>query len=137
MKDKILKNKKNLFIIGGVILLAIILIIVLFFFVFNKEKEMSVETLEDKLEKVGIDFYENYYYPNLTDEQKEALVNFKENGLRIDITNLEVLVTIEEDVKNQLEKDQCDFDQTKIAIYPKEPYGQKDYTIKLELSCEK
>lgn len=138
MRD-ILKNKRNLMIIGG-IAVAIIVIILLIFFVFsgNKEKEMSPETLENKLEKVGTDFYEKYYYSNLKAENKlDQLANFKDSGIKIDITNLELLITIDQAVKDQLENDKCDLDQTKIIIYPKEPYGEKDYIMELELSCEK
>ena len=135
-KDNILKDKKNLYILIGIIV-AIILIILIFILGGNKKNIMSEATLEQKLEEVGKDFYENKYYSSLDDEQKKNLSNFSENGIRIDITNLEVISPLDEDVKKQLEKDKCDLDNTKFVITPKEPYGVKDYDLKIELSCKK
>lgn len=139
MKD-ILKNKKNLMIIGGIAVVAIIIVVLLVCFVFkgDKEKEMSPETLENKLEKMGAKFYEENYYPGVKAEGKvESLASFKDNGIKVNITNLELLVTIDQDVKNKLEKDKCNSDETKIIFYPKNPYGVEDYTMEVELSCEK
>lgn len=139
MKAKILNEKQNLLIIGGIALAVIIIVTLLFVFVFNKDKDiMTVETLEEKLEKVAADFYEKHYHAGLVSENKqESLANFKDNGIKIDLTNVKLLVELEQDVKDQLEKDKCNYDKTMFTIYPKAPYGQKDYTIKLELSCEK
>lgn len=138
MKE-MLKNKKNLLVIGG-IAVAIIVVLVLVFTVFggNKEKEMSQETLENKLEKLGARFYEENYYAGVKAEGKtEMLANFVDSGIKVDITSIGLLVKIDEDVKNQLDKDECNYDETKVIIYPKQPFGAKDYTIKLELSCKK
>ena len=136
IKDTILKDKKNLYILIGIVVVAVILII-LIFSLGGRKNIMSEATLEQKLEEVGKDFYENKYYSSLDDEQKKNLANFSENGIRIDITNLEVISPLDEDVKKQLEKDNCDLDNTKLVIIPKEPYGVKDYDLKIELSCKK
>ena len=137
MKNNILKEKKNLLIIGAIIA-VIIIAIILICFVFKKDKGMTTETLESRLEKVGIDFYENHYYSGINEEEREEKLSyFKDNGIKVDITNVELLVTIDQEVKEQLDKDNCDPDETKITIYPKEPYGQKDYTVKVDLVCEK
>lgn len=140
MKEKILKEKQNLFIIGAIIL-AIVVIVIVLVCTTSKDKETETITedkLEKKLEKVGIEFYEDRYYTGLVEaEREEKLTNLAETGIKINLTNVELLVPIEEDVKNQLKNDNCDFDKTIISIYPQEPYGQKDYEIKIELSCEK
>lgn len=138
MKDKVLKEKQNLLIIGGIALVVVVILALLFIFVFNKDKDiMTTETLEEKLESVGTDFYENHYYAGLVNENKqESLANFKDNGIKIDLTSVELLVALDQDVKDQLEKDKCDYSKTIFYIYPKAPYGQKDYKLKLELSCE-
>ena len=136
IKDTILKDKKNLYILIGIVVVAVILII-LIFSLGGRKNIMSEATLEQKLEEVGKDFYENKYYSGLDDEQKKNLANLSENGIRIDITNLEVISPLDEDVKKQLEKDNCDLDNTKLVITPKEPYGVKDYDLKIELSCKK
>ena len=130
IKDTILKDKKNLYILIGIV--VVIILIILIFSLGGRKNIMSEATLEQKLEEVGKE-----YYSGLDDEQKKNLANFSENGIRIDITNLEVISPLDEDVKKQLEKDNCDLDNTKLVITPKEPYGVKDYDLKIELSCKK
>ena len=103
IKDTILKDKKNLYILIGIV--VVIILIILIFSLGGKKNIMSEATLEQKLEEVGKDFYENKYYSGLDDEQKKNLANFSENGIRIDITNLEVISPLDEDVKKQLEKE--------------------------------
>lgn len=140
MKNKIdsfFKQKKNILVVALVIIIILCILLFVAFRTKNHESKIDDNTLQDKLEKIGSDFYENYYYSNLSDEEKAKLSNYKDNGIRIDITNLNVIISIDEDIQNQLKKDKCDFNQTKIAIYPKEPYSKQDYSIELELSCNK
>jgi len=137
MKD-ILNNKKNLLIIGGIALAVILIVVLVIVLSGGKNKEMSPETLENKLEKMGVKFYEKHYYPGVKEEgQIGKLANFVDGGINVTITNMELIVALDDDVKQQLEKDKCDFDKTRIIYYPKQPFGLKDYTMELELSCEK
>lgn len=132
------KQKSNILLISGMIIL-IILIIIFIVPSFKHKKNYNDDNsnfLEEQLKKIGKQFYENYYYSNLSSEEYAKLANFSNNGIRIDITNLEVIISLDDSIKNQLEKDNCDFDQTKIVIYPKEPYGKQDYSVELELSCK-
>ena len=101
IKDTILKDKKNLYILIGIV--VVIILIILIFSLGGRKNIMSEATLEQKLEEVGKDFYENKYYSGLDDEQKKNLANFSENGIRIDITNLEVISPLDEDVKKQFD----------------------------------
>ena len=135
--DSFFKQKINFLIIAGIVIIALCVILFVVFRPKNGETRINNDTFQDELEKIGADFYENYYYSNLSEEEKVKLSNYTDNGIRIDITNLVVIIPIDDSIQNQLRKDKCDFDQTKIVIYPKEPYGKQDYSIELELSCEK
>lgn len=133
---KIFENNsnKNLLII---IVIVVALIIIGLSINSYKEKKSSPTTISQNLETVGQDFYENYYYSDMDDEQKTLLAEFKDQGIVINITNLETITSLNENLKNNLIKKECDFDETKIVIYPEEPYGKKDYNLKIELSCKK
>lgn len=133
-KNFILNDKKILLVTTGVI--AILIVIIIFINIY-KEKSVSPTTISQNLETIGQDFYENHYYSDMDDEQKKLLTEFKDQGIVIDLTNLEVITTLNEELKNNLIKNECNFDETKIVIYPKEPYGKKDYNLKIELSCKK
>lgn len=135
--DNFFSKKINILIIT---VIFIVVLCIIFFIVFkpkNNKSRIDNNTLQDKLEKIGSDFYENYYYSNVPDEEKTKLSNYRDNGIRINLTNLSVIISMDDNIQNQLKKDQCDFDQTKIVIYPKEPYGKQNYSIELELSCKK
>ena len=133
-KNFILNDKKVLLITTGIIAVLIIIIISVNIY---KGKSISPTTISQNLETVGQDFYENHYYSDMDDEQKKLLAEFKDQGIVIDITNLEVITPLSEELKNSLIKNECNFDETKIVIYPEEPYGKKDYNLKIELSCKK
>ncbi len=129
-----MKNKKNLIIIG--IILLVLIIISLLVFLPKKETLPKVEELdlEELLTDYGKNYYENYYYNGLTN--KEILPNYKDSGIRISLTNLEVITPISDQLKKQLENENCDYDKTYVVYYPKENYKVQDYDIKLELSCK-
>lgn len=135
---KLSQNQRDIYMIFGIILVVIVIGVMLIFInpKGNKKKEEAI-TLEKELENIGVYFYENHYYTTLNEEQKRKLSDFSNNGIKIDIKNIELLVPIEESIKNKFHDRNCNYDKTKITIYPEEPYGQKDYTISLELFCDK
>lgn len=135
--EKLLKDKKVL-IIGGVVVLVIVVLLVVFSFGATKgtsSKNQNKESLDTVLTDLGKKFYEEHYYNSLDDKTK--LANFQESGLNISLTNLDVIMPITDEVKTKLNAKKCDMDKTKVLIYPKNPYGAKDYTIKVELTCNK
>lgn len=134
MKD-LLKNKKVLIIAGIVIILLVVIIVLISNVIGKNNKEEQMETLDQTLTKLGKQFYEEQYYVNL--EDKEKLAAFKDTGLNISITNLDVIVPMDSKTKETLKNRECDLDNTKIMFYPTSPYGLNDYTIKVELACEK
>lgn len=131
------KNKNNLLIIAGIVIIAIILIILFLCFSSKKTNKVNPETLEKELTDIGSEFYENQYYANLSEEDKKKLELYNEDGININISNLEVVISLPEKVAKALESKECNKEKTKMIIYPKSPYGVKDYEIKIELSCKK
>ena len=114
---------------------------------------------ETKLKELGIVFYEDFYFKSAgngdTEKRKEFLAKYDQIGIKVSLDNLvRYYVTTDsykelENAKNDatvterveaLEKEwfqdkkyNYDKDDTKVIIYPKEPYGEKDYTIEVEI----
>lgn len=134
-------NLKIKLIIGFSLLLLVILGLS-----FIKGGSKSQEsTLHKKIETVGTDFYENFYYDqissNKTDEELvEFLQRFEEMGIKVDLDNLSRYDTdkypnlIDEFVNKEADI-KCDVRNTKAIIYPKEPFGKEDYNIEVDLDC--
>lgn len=142
-KEEVKVEKKNIFtkkniIICSSILVVILLIVLLILFLTNPKRK-----IKNTLENVGKDFYTNYYYDQLTkkrskDDLKSLFSKFSKNGIKL---NLNYLSSYnkgkQKDVIDSLKykKKSCNKDNTKVIIYPEEPYGKTDYRIELELDC--
>ena len=129
----ILKDNKKIVIIGGVLVVLLVIVIVLLMSLDGKEEPTI--SLEDSLSNFGGKFYTDYYYQRTKD--KNDLKKHKDNGLNLTITNLEVLMPLDKETKKMFDDKKCDYDNSKLIIYPKEPYGKNDYIVKVELTCEK
>lgn len=114
-------------------------------YMMNRKAATGPEALEKKLVTLGKDFYENFYYDNVTadqtDEQKtEFFSRFSETGIKINLDNLgrfndgqhteEIKTFINDETKTA-----CDINNTRAVITPKAPYGKTDYDISAELDC--
>ena len=130
--NNILKNKKMIIISAVIIVILILVIIIL---LNNNSKKNDSNNLNDKLIEFGSRFYEEKYYSTVQDKQQ--LSNFNENGISISLTDINVILPYDEELKNLLNKKKCSLDNTKLSIYPESPYGEKNYKIKVELACEK
>ena len=105
----------------------------------NMEKKYEEEVAEQKqkqftneLTRITKNFYENFYYKNIgTDDTSriDAIKRFSEMGLKV---NLENIITY---TGNTILENECDKEKTSAVIYPKDPYGKADYTIKVNLHC--
>lgn len=127
------KSSNKIIIFGLLALVIVVALIISYFFVFNK-KTVEV-SIEDSLVSVGKDFYENYYYDLI--DNKEDLNIFAEIGLNFNLANIDQTINLDDKVKRKFEKEKCDFAETRVLIYPEKPFNNKDYTIKVILSCEK
>lgn len=128
-------DKKKIIIIGSIVAILISCIILILLKNNSSSKSSSKSSLEDLLITLGSDFYENHYYPGI--QNKELLNDYKESGVNIDINSLNVIIPLPEETKKILNKNKCDYQNTKLIIYPNTPFGSTDYKIKVELSCEK
>lgn len=128
-------SKKSIYIIS-ISVIVIIVGVILFLLIFNNNKETKTNSVNftDDLKSLGIDFYENSYYPGYLD--KQLLSQFKDNPINLSLTAINRDAPISDKLKEKLNDKKCDFDKTKIVIYPYEPYGPKDYKVEVELFCE-
>lgn len=137
---KIKINKKVIMIISIVIL--VVLASIILFLTLNKKEDESLK-LSSSLKNLGIDFYENFYYNQVgqTDnERKEFLEKYKDIGIKVSLDNLSRYKKADMDdvlkqFVNSKTKEECDKNNSMVVIYPKDPYGQKDYTIDAILVC--
>jgi len=140
MKKLNLKNK-NIFIITGAVVVAIVSIII-FLLVSNGGKSQEKD-LKSKMEEMGKDFYENFYYKQVgtTDEDRAAfLKKYESLGIKVNLDNLARYNTKESEeilkafVNNKTNKE-CDKSNSQVIIYPENPYNQTSYKIEVKLDC--
>ena len=138
-ESKEINNRKKLIvcIISGVIVVAAI-VLVLIFFVFKDNKSQ----LSNEIESAGKNFYENFYYNQVGKDDKEKqefLSKYATIGIKIDLENLartsDNKDALLDKFINKKTGQKCNTTNTKVTIYPKDPYGQKDYTIESVIDC--
>lgn len=137
---KIMSSKKNIAIIAGVVVGIIILGIVIAI-LFSRDSQEKV--LMTRMEELGKEFYEKFYYPiqGTTDEEKIAFAKKYETlGIKVSLDNLarydyENKDEILEEFVNNKTKEYCDKTNSQVIIYPKEPYDISSYTIDVILEC--
>ena len=114
----------------------------------NKKESSSKITLnifehdiEKNLRSLAIDFYENFYWPQVTKKgtNKKILENYKKTGIKIDVNNLDSWTSDNDEIVAKLVNGQtneaCDREKTKVIIIPEEPYDKDDYRIETIISC--
>ena len=142
--DKIKKNKEFSIIMGATILVAIATLVVVLVFVIGKKEDEKTK-LTNELEKIGRNYYEEYYYVSAGNDKEENskanyLKNFESVGLKI---NLENLLRYNNTLKdknttkfvNSKTNKKCNYEKSMVTIYPKKPFGKKDYKISVYLDC--
>lgn len=140
-KIKNIKFSKKMIIIPICILVVILLIV--FVPKLFKQEASQEEKLTTTLEELGIDFYENFYYNQISsndEERKEFLEKYKDIGIKINLDNLsrfksEETEEISKKFVNKETKEECDKINSMVVIYPKEPYEKTSYSIDVILEC--
>lgn len=138
---KLKLNKKIIIIVSGIIVSITLLALILFLVLGKKENESL--KLSSSLKELGIDFYENFYYNQVgkTDkERKEFLEKYKDIGIKISLDNLsrykkDDMDSILKQFVNSKTEEECDRNNSMVVIYPKDPYGKKNYAIDAILVC--
>ena len=113
-------NKKLLILIISTLLITCIVIGLLI--LKNKNEDNKAK---EKITPIAQRFYEETYHPIANEE---ILKDFTSTGIKI---SLEELIEYEEESIKDYKK--YDTSKSNISIYPKQPFGKEDYTIKIEL----
>ncbi|MCI8466725.1 MAG: hypothetical protein HFI08_00810 [Bacilli bacterium] len=132
------KKKSLLFGVGIIIIIAIILLIVLLLQNNNEEA-----TLKKYMKEMGVSFYEDLYYEQIgknDEERAKFLKNYTDLGIKINLDGLSRYKTEENKEKldafvNSKTKEECHKQNSKVIIYPQEPFGKKDYRMEIILEC--
>lgn len=113
---------------------------IIFFVLFEKPK--SEDDLKNYLIKMGTDFYVDFYYEEQAkgkseEELKQYLSKFTDTGIKISLKTLEDYSEENEKTieKFKNKKKECDKQNTKVIIYPQDPYGKEDYSVEPLLEC--
>ncbi len=140
MREFINKHRKIILIIDGVLIVLMFALLILV--VSLNDGGDNKRELEKELEKLGKDFYENEYYPLLSDNAEERanfLKSTEKSGIKI---NLENIKSYNKDkgrdtinFVNSETNEACNLEKTRVIIYPKSDYSKKSYEIKVELDC--
>ena len=127
------------------IILLIIFIVILGFLsvvFFNNMKKQSSSNFTSDLTKMGETIYKDYYYEitkvDKSDEQLKAyLKKFEQIGLSF---NLVELSKYSDENRNKisefLKNNKCSNENTRVIIYPKDPYTKNDFNLEVKLDCE-
>ena len=138
-KIKEFLKKKILWIAIGLVLLIVVIVLI---FALTGNKNQSKE-LSASLKSLGVEFYENFYYNQIGETDKERktfLGKYSDIGIKISLENLarskkEESENILKQFVNKKTKEECDTSSSMVIIYPKDPYGKTDYTIDAILVC--
>lgn len=146
MKEFFKYNKKGILI--GLLVFTIIGVAIVLVIAFTNGNKKEEQTHKDKLNgylnELGKSFYEDYYYDAVDSENEESkrefLSKFSEIGIKVNLDNLSRYNGdgIEEKIKefkNEANDEDCNTKDTKVIIYPKEPYEKTDYEVETVLEC--
>lgn len=136
---EIMNNKKIIILIISILLMGVLVIVVL-----TTNNNSQKQELTKKMEEMGKEFYENFYYKQVgsTDEErKEFLKKFETIGIKVNLDNLsrynsQDTEKILKDFVNKKTNKECDKINTQVIIYPEEPYNQNSYKLTVNLECD-
>lgn len=136
------KKIKQLIEIVGIIVAIILVALIIYFLLVTKPA--SEKELKGYLNDMGKDFYTTFYYKQISngksdEEIQNYLSKFKDIGIKVSLTGLSEYNAggndaIIEKFKNE-SNEECNRTNTKVIIYPKEPYTKTDYVLETVLDC--
>ena len=132
-------NKKLIAILAAVVVVIVGVVILIICLNKNKSNEKELNT---NLEKLGVQFYEEFYYPAQERAQKDVkafVAKFEKTGIKVNLENISKYSKIDkelvESMVNSKTKEKCNATESYVVIKPTKPYGVKDHTIEVYLSC--
>ena len=134
-KWKKLKTKKAL-----VSIIVILLVIVLGGLIFIKFLPISnASTANKKMTDLADVFYKYYYEENTVKDDdkatKEYFSNWKDIGITIRLKDLKIYLDNRKNEDYSAFKN-CDETKSKLTVYPSEPFGPTNYSVKVEVQCK-
>ena len=131
-------DKKKIGIIAGVAIVVIALVVGIILFL-NRSNE---KTLTANLNKLGKQFYEEFYYPSQEKSQEDVkafVKKFEKTGIKVNLENIAKVSKVDQDLVkamvNSRTKKECDKTASYVIIYPEKPYGKSNYKIEVNLEC--
>jgi hypothetical protein len=152
------KNHKKASMITGAVLLVVLVAGVL---IPTLSKPSTEKEMKNKLNMLGVTFYEDFYWKSAGNgdeaKRKEFLAKYEQLGIKVSLENLiryyvttdkykeldidKIDATIADRVAD-LEKEwfeegkyKCDGDNTKVVIYPQDPFDEGNYKLELVTAC--
>jgi len=125
----------------NVLFIVVAIIIAVVFIFFFKEKQKKEENkLYNSMNVVVKDYYKDYYYRNILNSDSNTAKKYNKTGITLTLRELAKYKVNDEDsilslFKNYRTGANCDYDKTKIVIYPIEPYGNEDIRIDATIVC--
>ena len=107
-------------------------------------KKTDSENISEYIEKLGKEFYEDYYYQQLKNLKENHMIedintflkNYETTGISVTLNQMiELHFKTEKEINRYLKKYQCDYETTGFIIYPKSPYEKKSYRLESHISC--
>lgn len=133
-------NKKVIYILIGLFVVVILIFLGVVLFKKDAVQEDESGKLLEQFEKIGLDFYENFYYPQTgttTDENEKFLAKYSSTGIKVNLNNLISMNYKFEEYGDILAElvEKCDKANTKVIVYPQAPYEQKSYRSEIVTDC--
>lgn len=132
--------KMLLTIIFGIVAITVAVVLI---FVFKERQKKEENKLYSTMNTVVKDYYRDYYYVYILgddDETRAKNASNYPNGISLTLRELAKYKVNNEDsilsqFKNYRTGANCNYDKTKIVIYPVEPYGREDIRIDANIVC--
>ena len=120
------------------IAIVVLVLIVAGILTLINSKEYKEKLITSELRTMTEEFYGYYYDENNVDKKAtEYLAKFKDTGLGITLGDLKIYLESRTNKKYDSKKlEKCDVANTIVTVFPKSPYGKKDYRIEFKLSCK-
>lgn len=132
-------NKKLYAIIAAAVVLVVAIVLLIIFVGKGKSNEKE---LKSNLEKLGVQFYEEFYYPAQEKSQKDVktfIAKFENTGIKVNLENIAKFSKIDKELVDSMinakTKEKCDATKSYVVIKPTKPYGKKDHKVEATLSC--
>ena len=132
-----IRKTLNICIIACVVIVAFCLAL----YAYNEPSKVAAR----KIDELGRDYYENYYYPKLVESLEnnvsieDTLAKYSEDGFSPVLLRHLLLFDNGKDADYSRffdsSKYNCDKNISSIKITPVAPYGKKDYKIESSLTC--